>query len=69
MILAMVVGVGLLLTIALVPVLADVFHLAQLSLTQWVISIALSFAIIPIVEVGKAIQAIKDKKKNVSADE
>lgn len=69
MILAMVVGLGMLLTISLVPVLAGVFHLASLTLTQWVIAVALSLAIIPIVEVGKAIQAIKDKKKKVEADE
>ena len=69
MILAMVVGIGMLLAISLIPVLAGVFHLAQLTLTQWVVTIALSLAIIPVVEVGKAIQAIKDKKKRVEIDE
>jgi len=69
MLLAMGVGVGMLLLIALVPALANIFHLASLSLTQWAVSIAFALAIFPVVEIGKLIQNAKDKKKEVKLDD
>ena len=63
MLIAFVVGLGLLLTIALVPPLASVFHLVQLTWVQWLIVFGFALAIVPIVEIGKLIQAKIDKKK------
>ena len=63
MLIAFIVGLGLLLLIALVPPLAAVFHLASLTWVQWLIVFGFALAIVPIVEIGKLIQAKIDKKK------
>ncbi len=53
---ALIVGLGLLLTISLVPGIASIFHLESLTLTQWIISIGFALLILPIVEIVKLIQ-------------
>ncbi len=62
MIIALLSGVGLLLLVALVPVLAGVFHLQSLSLTQWLIVLGFSFLIMPIVEIVKLFQNLISKR-------
>lgn len=64
MILAFVIGVGLLALITFIPPIAVVFHLASLNLTQWLIVLGFSIAIIPVVEIVKFVQYLTSKKKN-----
>lgn len=56
---------SLLLTTAVVeiPFLANMFEFTQLSMTEYAISFALAFSIIPIVEIVKAIQRATSKNK------
>lgn len=54
--LAFVVGFGLLLTISLIPFLANIFHLVQLNIKQWILVILFSLIIVPIVEIVKFVQ-------------
>lgn len=56
---------SLLLTTAVVeiPLLANMFEFTQLSMTEYAISFALAFSIIPIVEIVKAIQRATSKNK------
>ena len=56
------VGFGLLLLIALIPIIAGIFHLKGLNLTQWLIVAGFSISIVPIVEIVKLFQKIKAKK-------
>lgn len=60
---ALFVGAGLTLLISLVPVIAGIFHLQALNLTQWLIVIGFALLIIPIVEIVKLIQRIVCKQK------
>lgn len=62
MLIALFVDIGLLLTISLIPAIANIFHLQCLNLTQWLITLGFSLLIVPIVEVVKLIQNIKNKK-------
>jgi len=55
-------GAGLTLLISLVPVVAGIFHLQVLNLTQWLIVLGASLVIIPIVEIVKVIQRAVCKK-------
>jgi len=55
LVLALVVGIGLTLLVALVPFLASAFKLTALTLEQWLIVLVASLSIIPIVEIGKFI--------------
>ena len=61
---ALFVGAGLTLLISLVPIIAGVFHLQSLNLTQWLIVLGFSFMIIPIVEIVKAMQRLICKNRN-----
>lgn len=63
MLLALFVGVGLLLTVALIPPVAGIFHLVSLSLNQWLIVIGFALMIVPIVEIVKLIQNVMHKRK------
>ena len=56
-------GAGLTLLISLVPVIAGIFHLSALNLTQWLIVLGASFVIVPIVEIVKIIQRAVCKRK------
>lgn len=58
-------GVFFVVLIATVPFLEVLFHVQDLSLMQWVITVAFAFAIIPIVEVAK--QIIKKHQSNKKA--
>lgn len=60
-IIAGVIGLGLLLIISLVPILASVFHLQSLTISQWGISLIFALLIIPFVEIKKLIQNSKKK--------
>lgn len=61
--LALVIGLGLLLTIALVPPVASIFHISSLTWIQWLITLGFSFLIMPIVEIIKLIQKLTSKRK------
>ena len=61
---ALFVGAGLTLLISLVPIIAGVFHLQSLNLTQWLIVLGFAFMIIPIVEIVKAVQRLICKNRN-----
>lgn len=56
MTLSLIIGTVLVLIIALIPVVANLFHLVSLNLIQWLIVLGFSFVIIPIVELVKLIQ-------------
>jgi len=60
---ALFVGAGLTLLISLVPVIAGIFHLQALNLTQWLIVLGFAFAIIPIVEIVKLVQRAVCKER------
>ena len=59
---ALFVSAGLALLISLVPVIAGIFHLQVLNLTQWLIVLSSALLIIPIVEIVKVIQRAVCKK-------
>lgn len=59
--LAFAVGLGLVLLISLIPAIASVFHLASLSLTQWLTVIGFALIPLPIVEIVKLCQNKHDK--------
>ena len=61
---AMAASLALTTAIIEIPVLANMFDFTHLDLKAYVISIALAFSVIPIVEIIKAIQRAIDKKKN-----
>lgn len=69
MILSMFIGVGLLLTISLVPALANIFHLASLSVVQWLMVVGFSILMIPIVEIVKIFQNMAQNKKEKNKGE
>ena len=49
--------------VALIPPVAGVMGLTQLNIVQWLLVFGASMLIIPIVEVVKLFQNLKDKKK------
>ncbi len=62
--LSFVVGVGLLLFIMLVPHVNSVFHIANLTLNQWLISIGFALIPIPVTEIVKLVQHSANKSQN-----
>lgn len=57
------VGIALTLTVVLVPALNTVFHTAQLSPTEWLVSVGVAVAVIPLVELQKVIEKFIRKAK------
>ena len=58
-----VVSIVLILLVAFVPALSVAFGLVSLNLTEWLITLAFSFAIIPLVEIAKLIYSKFEKNK------
>lgn len=56
LILAVIISLLLTSIVCFVPGIASLFKLTQLGFTEWIIALALGFAIIPIVEIVKLIQ-------------
>jgi Ca2+-transporting ATPase len=63
MILAFLFGIVLMLIISFVPVLREMFELELLNLPQWLMCIGMAVLIIPIYEVRKLIDNMKEKSK------
>lgn len=59
---AILLSFALMMVIIVVPGLNDIFRVAHLDLYQWGIVLGASFAIIPIVEIVKAVQRAMGKK-------
>ncbi len=59
-------GIGCVLTVgvAVIPGLNEVFHVVELTWVEWLVAVGSSFAIIPLVEAGKAIERYIHKKRN-----
>lgn len=57
------VGVGFVLLIALVPFLEGLFRLVPLGLYEWLATVGIALAIIPIVELVKLVQKLFEKRK------
>jgi len=64
LLLALFVGVGLLLAVALIPPVASIFHLQSLNITQWLIVLGFSVVILPFVEIVKLVKNLKNRKKD-----
>ena len=60
---AVLLGCGLMLLVTLVPPIAKVFGCASVDWRGWLVSVGLSLAIIPMVEIQKLIERIIEKKK------
>lgn len=60
--LAFFVEIALLMTVSLIPPVAAVFGMTQLSITQWLLVVAGSFLIVPICEIVKLFQNRKTKR-------
>jgi Ca2+-transporting ATPase len=58
-----VVGIALVLLPVLIPGLGKVFGATPLSLVEWLVAVACAVAIVPIVEIQKAVERAIDKKK------
>ena len=57
-------GVALTLAVVLIPALNGIFHTASLTWIEWLISVGVSFAIVPLVELQKFIQKVIMKAKS-----
>ncbi len=62
--LSIIVGVGLNILLVSVPVLASVFGLVCVGITDWLIVLALSLIIIPVMEIFKVFKTLKTNKKS-----
>lgn len=56
-------GIALTLVVVLVPFFNDIFHTAQLTWLEWLISVGVSLAILPLVELQKLIEKAVTRKK------
>lgn len=56
-------GIALTLLVVLVPALNGVFHTAPLNWVEWLISVGVAFAIVPLVELQKLIQKLAKRNK------
>ncbi len=60
--LAFISELAIILAVALIPPVANIFNMTQLSIAQWAVIFGVSILIIPICETVKFFQSLKDKK-------
>ncbi len=63
LVISLFVSIVSIMAIAFIPILASVFHLQSLTLTQWLICLGFSALVVPVVEVVKLIQNAVCKEK------
>ena len=59
---AFVAELAMILIVSLIPPIANIFNMTQLSIAQWLVIFGVSILIIPICETVKFFQRLKDKK-------
>lgn len=60
--LAFISELAIILVVSLIPPVANIFNMTQLSIAQWAVVFGISILIIPICEIVKLFQRLKDKK-------